>query len=386
MLTVRKEGETARKEAEDKRLPSVATARTLIAKLPLRQCSPATHKRYAKNFRKMWQEKPLVLDPLRRRDALDTFYVRRAALHYWTPRYLAKALAALDAAAERCNAEFDPDAAADYEKYLGILDLGVRQLAPAIERDPPCLDEVPDFARTSRWKSEAGSSKIRAAASKKHVLGILPPGWIAKFWQGVPVNHKDRDAIAALCVSPARPGEVVPGDRPSTFSKGVHVALDDNGCLILTLSPQKTHNGKYGMEKSGVIVDPEAEGPSAMHLAQRCREEGGEFVVKVKSAGALSKAIKRIGRRVFPDGPSITASVLRHQRLADAKCAFGAGEKVALAAGHRSDRTQSKYGNVAHGRRGGLIDAFGSRKPRLVAVPRARALGDARKNQLRYKP
>jgi hypothetical protein len=102
----------------------------------------------------------------------------------------------------------------------------------------------------------------------------------------------------------------------------------------------------------------------------------------VNSANALSKAIKRIGRRAFPAGPAITPNVLRSQRLADAKVAFGAGEKVALAAGHCTDRTQSKYGNVIYGRKGGLLDAFGSRKPRLVAVARAHELGETRKNLL----
>jgi hypothetical protein len=132
------------------------------------------------------------------------------------------------------------------------------------------------------------------------------------------------------------------------------------------------------MEDSAVRIDVVKQGPVAKHLAQRCADEGGRFVVAVKSAEALTKSIKRIGWKVFPNGPAITSYVLRHQRFSDSKLAFGAGEMVALAGGQCTDETQKRYGNVQHGRKGGLIGAYGSRKPRLVSVARAKALGDAR--------
>lgn len=264
-----------------------------------------------------------------------------------------------------------------------MLENFVRRLAPAIEWDSPQWDETADFSRISRFKTESDCTKVRGAGSKKYVLKDLPRDWIAQFWGHVPADHQCRDTIAALCVSPLRVGEVVPGDRPSAFSSGVHITLNEEDSLLLTHAPQKTKNGEYGMEYAGVKVDPIAEGPSAQHLAQRCRVEGGEYVVAVKSPAALSKAIKRIGRRAFPNGPAITPNVLRSQRIADAKVAFGAGGKVALAAGQCTDATQSKYGNIAHGSRSGLRDAFGSRTPKLVAVNRARDLGNARKNTLK---
>ena len=87
----------------------------------------------------------------------------------------------------------------------------------------------------------------------------------------------------------------------------------------------------------------------------------------------------RIGQEALPGPVIITPLVYRNQRIADLKAAFGAGGETAAGAGHCTDRTQANYGNVSFGSRGGLIGAYGSRVPRLVAVARARGLGDARK-------
>ena len=367
-----------RKHDGDPQVDLIAAALALVARIPDRQCGMSSRLLYGRVFNRMWAE--AELDPLRPGDARDTYQVRRAALHYCSRRLLLSVLKKLDELAEGCRVDSDPSHQASYNACLKTLENFLRRLEPALDRDPPMCGNTADFSSASRWKTESDCTKIRGAGSKKHALPKLPRSWIAQLWSYVPMDHKYRDAVAVLSVSPARVGEVVPGDRPSGFSKGVHVKLDNEGRLVLTHSPQKTHNGKYGMESAGVKVDPAAEGQCALHLAQRCRDEGGEFVVRVQSSGALSKAIKRIGEKVFPEGPKITANVLRHQRIADAKVAFGAGEKVALAAGQSTDGTQAKYGNVVHGRRGGLIDAFGSRKPRLGAVARAHELGIARRN------
>jgi hypothetical protein len=349
---------------------SLTAAQALLERLPDRECSLFSENIYKRAFLRMWAEN--ALDPLRQGDARDTYNQRRAALHWGSRQLLQRLLKKFDVAASAGNRELSA-------RLITMVEEAVCRLSPAIDRDPPQWGETPDFSQPSRWKTEGSCTNLRGAASKKHDLGKLPRDWILQMWLGVQPDHKHRDAIAVLSLSPARPGEAVPGDRPSGFSQGIIVALDKKGRLVLANKPLKTHGGKYGMAQSAVKIDVAAEGPIAEYLAQRCRDEGGQFVVKINSADALSKAIKRVGRRVFPTGPAITAYVYRHQRLADAKAAFGAGEKAALAGGHSTDRTQAKYGNVCFGRRGGLVGAFGTRQPRLVAVARARTLGDARK-------
>jgi hypothetical protein len=357
-------------EYEETSSECIAAARVLLEQLPHRTCGEGTEKIYARTFRRMWAE--AKLDPLRSGDARDTYNQRRAALHWGGRRALDDLLKRLDAAAE----------AHDRQAHDGLL-IALKELvgrvSPAIDRDPPQWGDTADFSRTSRWATEASPAKVRGTASKKHVLRDLPRDWILQLWRSVRPDHKYRDAIAVLSLSPSRPGEVVPGDRPCGFSQGIIVALDTKGRLVLANRPLKSHGGKYGMAQSAVKIDVAAEGPIAEYLAQRCREQGGKFVVAVGSSDALAKAIKRVGRRAFPQGPTITPYVLRSQRLADAKAAFGAGEKTALAAGHCTDRTQSRYGNVAFGRRGGLVGAFGTRPPRLVAVERARRLGESKR-------
>lgn len=349
---------------------SIAAARALLERLPDRKCAKATERIYGRTFLRMSKE--ATLDPFRDGDARDTYNQRRAALHWGGRRALANFLEGMEAAAmkdDRQNFSI---------RLKALVDL-VARLSPAIDRDPPQSSETADFSQASRWRTETTKVKRRGSASKKHVLAELPRDWILQLWGAVPSNHKHRDAIAVLSLAPSRPGEAVPGDRPSGISQGIDVALNNKGRLVIAYRPLKTHGGKYGMAQSAVEIDVAAEGPIAEYLAQKCRAHGGNFVVNVASSGALSKAIKRVGRRVFPGGPAITPYVLRSQRLADAKAAFGAGEKTAIAAGQCTDRTQSRYGNIAFGRRGGLVGAFGTRAPRLVAVERARRLGEARK-------
>ena len=362
--------QSVRKQDVVQELDVIAEARRIIARIPERNCSKSSRRVYKKTFIRMWNEPEI--DPLRPGDSRDTYAVRRAALHYGARNRLTAILTTLEGCAKKLPSS-DPTDQIAYDTHLEVLRNFVKRLGPAIDRDPPMVGERPDFKRASRWKAGPDTKK-RGAGSKKYALVELPRDWIEQFWACLPADHKYRDPISVLCVSPARVGEVVPGDRPSGFCDGVRVALDAEGYLVLTHSPQKTHGGKFGMAQAGVRIDPQQEGTCALYLAQKCKEEGGEFVVAVKSSEALRKAIKNIGKRAFPDGPDITPQVLRNQRIADMKKAFGAGEKVASGAGHSTDRTQSKYGNVAHGRKGGLKDSFGSRKPRVGAVDRARNL------------
>ena len=364
--------ENVRKQDVLQEEAAIAEARALLARLPERDCGKRTRKTYLRTFNRMWHEPDL--NPLRAGDARDTYGVRRAALHYGARQTLLRLLEEI----EKFSDNSDPTYQAARSNCVKMLGEFVTAFRQAIDRDPPMVGDRPDFKKESRWKAEPGT-KRRGAGSKKYVLADLQRDWIDTFWSHVPLDHQFMDAITVLCVSPARVGEVVPGDRPSGFCDGVRVALDAEGCLILTHSPQKTHGGKFGMAQAGVRIEPQQEGACALYLAQKCKEEGGEFIVAVKSSDALRKAIANIGKEAFPDGPTITPQVLRNQRLADMKKAFGAGEKVASGAGHSTDRTQSRYGNVAHGRKGGLKDSFGSRKPRVGAVDRARNLGLERK-------
>jgi hypothetical protein len=84
----------------------------------------------------------------------------------------------------------------------------------------------------------------------------------------------------------------------------------------------------------------------------------------------------RLGRKAMPElEVAITPYVLRHQRVADLKATFGAGDLMESAAGHSTDRTQAKYGSVQHGRKlKGYINIVAERPPRCGNAERARQL------------
>jgi len=71
----------------------------------------------------------------------------------------------------------------------------------------------------------------------------------------------------------------------------------------------------------------------------------------------------------------ITAYVIRNQIIADLKATIGAGATVAAASGQCTDRTQSDYGRVEHGRRRqGFLGAVSARIPRVSSKQAIAAL------------
>jgi hypothetical protein len=345
-------------------------ARDLLANLPNRKQSIGTVRNYRKTFEAMWREPRL--DPLRPGEGRGTFLRRRAALHWGARRMVERLLAKLEAA----TSDGDHDVA---HRISAILTKVVDRLEPALKLDPPMQGQVADFTTRTRWKSSKAAKKNHRKRDKKGDLARLPRDWRERVWSCVPTNSPVRDAVAVHSLSPARGGELQPGPRPSGFSAGVIVALTKKGDLVIATRPLKTHDGKFGMEVCAVKIDIAREGPIAVYLAERCRSHGGKFIVSVASSDAVRKAVGRIGQQALPGPVTITPLIYRNQRIADLKAAFGAGGETAAGAGHGTDRTQANYGNVSFGRRGGLIGAYGSRIPRLVAVARARELGHARK-------
>jgi hypothetical protein len=352
-------------------------ARDLLANLPNRKQSADTVKNYRKTFTAMWWEQ--TLDPLRAGDGRGTYLRRRAALHWGAARMLERLLARLETA----TSSGDHDVA---RRIAAVLTKVVDRLEPALKLDPPLQGQVADFTTRTRWENSKAAKQNHRKRDKKGDLARLPRDWRERVWNCVPANSSVRDAVAVHSLSPARGGELQPGPRPTGFSAGVTVALTKKGELVISTRPLKTADGKFGMVICAVKIDIALEGPIAVYLAERCRSHGGKFIVSVASSDAVRKAIMRIGQEAaLPGAVTITPLVYRNQRIADLKAAFGAGGETAAGAGHSTDRTQANYGNVNFGRRGGLIGAYGSRTPRLVAVGRARELGEARKARQSFR-
>lgn len=333
-----------------------------------RPISEQTIKSYVSVFEKMWKTKNL--DPLRAGDSLDTYHHRRAAMQWGVTRILLLLIRDIGTTVGDKNAD-------ELQKLEFRLRKALELIEPALVLEPPMQPgELPWKRPPSRWQQAPGQKPQRGAKSKKHVLRELPPDWGERLWEGTPADWKYREVLAVHLIVPVRPEELVPGARPSGHSPGVTLELRSENCLVVTFAPVKSHDGLYGTELTEICLDPKVMKGPAQFLAGLCQAAGGCVIVSAPSKNAFRKALEDLGRKALPGiTTTISAYVCRQQLLADLKVTFGAGGKVAAAAGHCTDRTQSRYGYVQNGRKlHGYIGISARREPVVGNVERARRL------------
>jgi hypothetical protein len=343
--------------------------------LPVRDVSAKSQEDYCNTLARMLREP--VLDPLRPGIARDTYNHRRAALHTASRILLMDLMARCVRAARRNDV-------ADTRRAAAALTRALDKIEPALVLDPPLRPGASAWEMPrSRWLDMDTPGPRRGKHSKKNVLASLPDDWQARLWQAVPEQWRYRAALAVHLLTPSRPEELVPGARPHGWSPGAEIELRAPNLLEITIAPVKTHGAKYGTPTTTIKIDPIAEGGPAIYFAELCAAAGGRVVVSITSKNAVRKAIAKLGQRALPElDIVITPYVLRHQALADIKATVGAGSEVAAAAGHCTDRTQSRYGRAEHGRkRKGFLGAVSSRQPRTSNVARAHALAAARRER-----
>ncbi|MBR0994531.1 hypothetical protein JQ580_27825 [Bradyrhizobium japonicum] len=353
----------------------------LIGRLPDRQVSATTGKRYRRTLANMLREP--VLDPLLPGIAKGTYYYRRAAM-YWASRSV---LVRLCSGLEIARLRNDVGAARSCAAVLVRL---LSRIEPVVEIDPPLEEGAAALkSSASRWEAANGPHPVPGANSKLHVLGELPPAWDDTVWQKAletwtdASDLADLDALAVRLLVPVRSEDMMPGERGSGWSEGVLVKRRSAHRIDITIAPAKSHGGKFGTGITVVKINPAVAGGGASYLAERCDGEG--LVVSLHSKDASRKKLLRLGKIALPGcHVNITPYVFRNQVIADLKATLGAGVAVAAACGHCTDRTQAKYGRVQHGRRRrGLIGVASEKVPQTGNVARAaevrRKINDAKK-------
>lgn len=346
----------------------VAQARALYDQMPVRKVSSKTAEKYREEFARLWNV--AKLDLLADAPAMDTYYVRRAALHLVGREVLAELILKIDQAQLRRDNEAE-------RNWASKLRSAVSRLETALKMDPPMQKGNSPWDRQSRWRASAGSGKKRGAGSKKHTLQHLPRDWDVRLWDAAPEHWPHREALAMHLTLPLRPEDLVPGERPSGWTSGAIVERKAANRIDITFAPVKSQDGLYGTGVTTVTINPKLVGAPACFLAARCDEVGGKLVVSIPKTNPTRKAFDALGRKALPEiAVRITPSVARHQILADLKATFGSGEQVTTAAGHCTDRTDSKYGYIQHGRkRKGYVGFKAERTPRMGNTARARRLG-----------
>jgi len=362
---------TAGTPAKTKLLDVMNRALACCAGLPERDVSVRTTKDYSRTFRRMRREP--VLDPLREGIARNTYNHRRASLHFGSRRLLLYIIGRCIGAAERHDES-------RLNRWIRVLYRALNRIEPALALDPPLQPGASTWSMPpSRWSEGQTRRPRRGRHSKKHVLRRLPRDWMDRLWDATPDAWAFRDQLAVHMTAPSRPEDLAPGSRPDGWSEGAIVVLRSPNVLEITIKPAKSHGGKFGSPRVTISWDPTLAGRAAAYLAARCGQAGGQIVVSLDNKNAMRKSLRRLGRRVFPElDETITAYVIRHQVLADLKATAGAGETVAGAAGQCTDRTQSLYGRVEHGRhRKGFIGVTSARTPRVGNAARGAALKSA---------
>jgi hypothetical protein len=350
-------------------------ASVLCAQVDGRTVSSQTLEAYKKQFQRMCDEGDL--DPLKPGIALDTYYYRRAAVHFI-------GASRLEEAANKCVAAIEARNANDtIQAARNLLEL-VERLEPVFALDPPIPEgTLPWTLPPSRWHLSENDKPDRGENSKRHLLAVLPSDWDHLLWRAVPEEWLYRAPLAVLLTIPIRSEELMSADRPAGLSPGVVLAFDPTGLLALSFMPVKSHRGLFGTERTTITIDPRVADAPARYLAQLCKGAGGRLAVSVDSKNGLRKAMSKLGAKVFPaiEG-NITPNVARHQLIADLKKTFGAGEIVAAAAGQGTERTQSRYGYYQHGRkRRGYVAVVAARPPRTGFIGRVRRLKSAASNR-----
>jgi hypothetical protein len=353
----------------------------LIGRLPDRQVSATTEKRYRRTLANMLREP--VLDPLLPGIAWGTYYYRRAAMYWASRSVLVRLCSGLKVARVRNDVGAARSCAAVLVRLLG-------RIEPVVEIDPPLEEGAAALqSSASRWDAANGPHPVPGANSKLHVLGDLPPAWDDTVWQKAletwtdASDVADLDALAVRLLVPVRSEDMMPGERGSGWSEGVLVERRSAHRIDITIAPAKSHGGKFGTGITVVKINPAVAGGAASYLAERC--EGEVLVVSLHSKDGSRKKLLRLGKIALPGcHVNVTPYVFRNQVIADLKATLGAGVAVAAACGHCTDRTQAKYGRVQHGRRRrGLIGVASEKVPRTGNVARAadvrRKIDDAKK-------
>src|SRR6202051_4993923 len=106
----------------------VLKANKLLERIPAREVSGATAQAYRATFQRMWNSKEL--DPLQDKIALDTYYHRRAALHFG-------ARLVLTAARDQCLAAAARGQNAMAQRWARKLLEAVECLKPILTLEPP---------------------------------------------------------------------------------------------------------------------------------------------------------------------------------------------------------------------------------------------------------
>ena len=198
-----------------------------------------------------------------------------------------------------------------------------------------------DSQQPSRYSGDRKADAARTT-SKRDALDQRPADWRGKVW--AEVSPRDKDAVAVLALT---------GARPSEIEKGVRVDKLAGGDLKFTIKGAKVDDLRGQQTRTITVSKADAErSVEGRHLSSELREGQGR-TVQIGSASALSQRISRAGDRagLTSDGQrNVSSYDYRHafaSRLKDDPTV--SREELAAALGHSTERSQEAYGRAGSG-------------------------------------
>lgn len=166
--------------------------------------------------------------------------------------------------------------------------------------------------------------------------------WQARVYEAA--TEAQRPAVALLWATGCRPAEV---------GKGVDLVRDDRGRLLVRIPGAKVHEGhSAGQPVRMLLIDEHTEAGRALAAVLGTQKKA----TIQRKAERLNKDFAAIRARI---GGSASPYSMRHQVSADLKAGMGQdnAEEIAAALGHRSTRSQGRYGSVQQAKGSSAIKA-----------------------------
>lgn len=173
----------------------------------------------------------------------------------------------------------------------------------------------------------------RRRQSKRRAIRGLPDDWREQLCLRMG-RSKYRDAVLVMALSGCRPAELVKGVRVTLVDEQ-HLRIDMQGAKVTQLN---------GQPHRMLILDGTTPTFLQQLLLGLLQEQGGSLYAEIDSAKNLTKAITRYAQWLWPKHRhDITAYCFRHGFSSDQKGRLSPAE-LAACLGHRSTRTQKRYG------------------------------------------
>lgn len=270
-----------------------------------------------------------------------TFKIYRAAAVHTARTNLQSELRERDSLMREQKTATGAQEKVEFRAQLLATESKIREARAILDRYPPGTGDVlKDRERTSAY---SGAKTSDRSNGKDH-LDKLPPDWRERVWSLT--GDRDRDAVAVLALTGARPAEL---------TKGVRVEHGRDGSLTFTIRGAKLGDDR-GQKERILTVDKSAAERSAegRHLLAQVREGHGRDV-RIGDAGNFSDRVAHAGERAGLSGDQrVSAYTYRHDFAATLKSDPSLSrDEIATALGQQAERSQEAYGRSGGGRGGG---------------------------------